>query len=1503
MLAEPPENYASIENRGPGADGGVELLVRFPDGRLWGWQSKYFPDFFGASEVAQLKKSFSAALANFPRLDRYYIAVPRNFSGHAEGEQETQTKKWSKFKKWCDSEAAKLNRVVSIELWDESYFVNRLQRHDPIYAGMRLYWFDHYALDSEWFRQHLAKSLAYIGKRYRPDDHVEVGIADTIRILKREASSEKRFRNVQQELAGAIALFQSLAGAADEVGTLGQHCSDLLVRLEELKRAFADCDYENLYAHQISKTFGALKAIKKEDPSYRAVIDAQWERTEKADPETRKKTLAHVYSSNVRDKISKAARKIEDATSGFSPTEVELLEHPFLLVGGDAGTGKSHLLAGEASTHIVNGAAALFIPARVLDHGDRPEQELLQYLDIGNLRFETLLGALHAAALASGSPALFVIDGINESLFARGWESGVPSLITQIKKFNRIALCVSIRTSYRELCIRPGLNISQISHHGFRGQLGEAAKEYLDRNGIERPSAPIFGLNEILYNPLFLSTAVDFMKATHQVSFPRGLESIATLISFWLGAVEQNLITKGFDRISLNDETIPQIMKRLSSEMATTGSEYVTFELAHKICEDAVDLAPPAKQSDRLLPRLIDEGLLLDSPSRDSDTGKRVSFGFQKFSDYFIADAIIRECKAPSALAKALKGEGKFAYLFSADRYHEFAGPRVALLALTPVRLGQELPLIEERFFESIRVSVEEFTASLLWRRSEDISGQTVELLERQRRREGKNGLLIDDDSWFDLLLELAPLPNCLLNASYLKSDLASLPLGERDAKWSVYLVGKSETFDDDWSAVQQLIDWAWVAPKSEIEAEKIHQVAIALALMTSTIDRELRDCATKGLASLLIKFPFEISILIDEFAEWDDPYVRERVLAAAAAGIIYCDDLGVLKAAALAADRMVFLKRPVERHAWTRRYAQIIVNHAAFSRVSIDDKLILRSAPPYSSELISDWPTLEQIAPHRESASSIFSSVVGFIGDQFDGKAPMMAGDFGRYTMGGIDRFSEALRDGEPPLSRKDEIQKFWSKVAALGADIRNSLIELNRVTQLQEGVRLSKLTEAIRRHDSRSRDVDADEGIAEETLEELCLDATRSLLTLLPNEMKEEFKRLRPLDKFREDGIPMFPLLKGQCWVFNRTLELGWQQSLHEEIERKRLQYSHDRYSHQVERIGKKYQHIAFCELVGHLADHHWYVDWDKDPDILTCLEEFKRADIDATYLSGSFSKPAETYSPEGIRIPELAFEPDTPETNIAWTKTLDDIPDPVQFLVQSGADGHRWCLQQSFSRSTDYMKGFESTEPFRSAQYGIELILANRTELGKLQSLTTDKINLRHHDVFENTWSSPSLFGQRSFRHSATAPPLSLQYSAADFSFARITERFSPKYSEFDRSGVSDEGDFSTPHPALLAELKLAPKNGWSKFFVTADGKPAFSDNPSFLAGVTVIRQDLIEEFAKNHDLKVVWRVWVEKDGGLGTNHGVGRHRQFARNDFIGFFFEDRGNWQGKLIQFRS
>lgn len=59
-----------------------------------------------------------------------------------------------------------------------------------------------------------------------------------------------------------------------------------------------------------------------------------------------------------------------------------------------------------------------------------------------------------------------------------------------------------------------------------------------------------------------------------------------------------------------------------------------------------------------------------------------------------------------------------------------------------------------------------------------------------------------------------------------------------------------------------------------------------------------------------------------------------------------------------------------------------------------------------------------------------------------------------------------------------------------------------------------------------------------------------------------------------------------------------------------------------------------------------------------------------------------------------------------------------------------------------------------------------------------------------------------------------------------------------------------------------------------------------------GVTVVRADVIRRFAELNDLKLVWIVWGEKDGGKGNKSHSEEAELFARNDFIGFYYESDG-----------
>src|SRR5215204_1377074 len=51
-------------------DAGVEALVNFEDGTVWGWQAKYLFA-FGSGELSQLNESFKTALDANPTLTGY----------------------------------------------------------------------------------------------------------------------------------------------------------------------------------------------------------------------------------------------------------------------------------------------------------------------------------------------------------------------------------------------------------------------------------------------------------------------------------------------------------------------------------------------------------------------------------------------------------------------------------------------------------------------------------------------------------------------------------------------------------------------------------------------------------------------------------------------------------------------------------------------------------------------------------------------------------------------------------------------------------------------------------------------------------------------------------------------------------------------------------------------------------------------------------------------------------------------------------------------------------------------------------------------------------------------------------------------------------------------------------------------------------------------------------------------------------------------------------------
>ena len=73
-----------------------------------------------------------------------------------------------------------------------------------------------------------------------------------------------------------------------------------------------------------------------------------------------------------------------------------------------------------------------------------------------------------------------------------------------------------------------------------------------------------------------------------------------------------------------------------------------------------------------------------------------------------------------------------------------------------------------------------------------------------------------------------------------------------------------------------------------------------------------------------------------------------------------------------------------------------------------------------------------------------------------------------------------------------------------------------------------------------------------------------------------------------------PSYDVRNARRWICKRAHDLGWKQELFAEFDRQMGRG--DRYDHRIERIGKKYQWIAFHELLARLGDNFGFIGWSR-------------------------------------------------------------------------------------------------------------------------------------------------------------------------------------------------------------------------------------------------------------------------------------------------------------------
>lgn len=819
-----------FHRKGIGADAGLECYRVEPDGSETGWQAKYFFK-FGSSEVSQLAESLKQAITGHPNLKRFIVCLPIDLSDGRVGKRKSQRDLWDDWKVACVNTIAP--RSLTIELWGAFQLTERLSRSDVLHAGRRAFWFDDIQFSQSWFRSRFERARAALGRRYTPELNVELPIRRTLAAFARDPMLARDVEHCADRLDEALRsalrpMRDALTGTTD---------TDI-DRLQELVRgasiAIRSAPLGPADDLPLTKWRSALTAALSSAVS---CIESIWNLPQEEGRAREKTSAARHYAWRLHETLTEVDEKL--ASPAF-----QLANPRRLLVAGEAGVGKSHLLADVAKNHIEQGLPAILVLGAWFSDGD-PWAQITEQLGLTTTPPDEILGALDAAAEAAGTRALIMIDAINERQGIAVWSARLGAFLEVAASFPRVAIVVSCRTTYLPYIISDRLDekdLPRIKHPGFAGHAAEAARRYLDQRGVVRMAAP--HLAPEFENPLFLRTCCDLLERRGERELPRGLAGVTSIFEFYFGAIAETLTHRmGLDaRLRI----VERALNALTQRMVEAGIGYLPIQEVIALVEG---IHPShGRQEQSLLFQLENEGVIAIEPVKhDATIEEQVRFTFERMSDHRIAARLLEHHVGNAGPAPALAAGGPLHEYVAGPDSHRFAGIAEALSVQLPERYGVELMDLVQK--NGARWDLwHAFEVSLLWRRQETFTRRTLELVSEMERRLGRDILL-------SILLSITTEPTNMFNADHLDRKLREFTMPERDVRWSTRVSRVAEE-EDEHDPVGTLIEWTLANGLESMDEARARLAATALAWLLSLSHRAVRDRATKALATLLVNRP-----------------------------------------------------------------------------------------------------------------------------------------------------------------------------------------------------------------------------------------------------------------------------------------------------------------------------------------------------------------------------------------------------------------------------------------------------------------------------------------------------------------------------------------------------------------------------------------------------------------------------------------------------------------------
>lgn len=1320
--------------------------------------------------------------------------------------------------------------------------------------------------DGNWFKEQCKSSIDDLGKRYTSALNVKLEVSEIFEGLGRTKEFKRKVTKLFDQL-----LIKGKKILKDQ-HEIKENLESLENDFDKLHILFHKTDFLGTTPIPVGEFEGLLNSAHR---SVQRIYDYYITEERKVQKEKNEYQYYHKHGTELRN-----IREFEHELSAFQNlihgSSFKLANNPFLILDGEAGIGKSHLIGDIVSSRINKEHESIFLLGQHFVTEEDPWTQIFKRLQI-NSKAEDFLNKLNHSAKGSGKRIILFIDAINEGKGNYFWSSFLKSFINEIKKYEWLGLVLTIRTSYKNLILpeeeRENLDIVEHHHYGFRSIEYEASKLFFDNYKIELPNVPL--LHPEFQNPLFLKLFCEGINKAGLTRIPDGLQGITSIINFFVKNVN-NVLSKpqrvGYsDSLNLVQKSIYALIKnKVDSQL-----RYIPYELAYRVIDESISGFINKKG---FIEELIVEGVLSKNLfwNEENNYEEGVYLAYERFEDHLTVQYLLEHY---SELKKEFNEGGKlFNYVEDENAIYMHKGLIEAFSIQVPEKNGYEFYTLIPDLKDKYPV-VESFVESLLWRKVDTINEESKKYVnEYVISYQGTH------DYFLETVLAVSGIPNHFFNAQFLHRNLIESTLADRDAHWTQFLKYR---YDDE-SSVKRLIDWAWnQTDKSHISDESILLTSITLAWFQTSTNRKLRDCSTKALISLLQNRLDVLLELLKMFEGVNDPFVYERLFAVAYGCVLRTNQKEKITKLSEYIFKTVFSNPTgVISHILLRDYARGTIEYANYLGLELSFALS-KIRPPYQSNWPEEIPSFEELKAmyDNDDYRNIWSSVMGF-------------GDFSRYTIGTNSGSSEwsGCKKGETPIDREQYFKDFKDRLNFEQLKLLNSLdpiITAESDEDLKLGDNVFSFKTAIGRK-------------TEEELNQIVNDFKKSLTNELLTEYEVEVEPFLDHNHNIINTGKYFDLRIAQRLILSRVMELGWNPKLHLSFD-KEIGTGRGRGTIPHERIGKKYQWIAYYEYMALLSDNFIKQErWGekKENPYQGPWDPYIR-DIDPTMLISETGSYDDEEPQEFWWVNNKIFNWNC--TNENWVNDPGVLPNMEDIIQIKDDMGEEWLVLEGYPSWSEPKKIGEEKwdQPHKELWCHIRSYLVKDDEFNAFKDWAIEQ-------EFMGRWMPEScnryeMFSREYYWSPAQDYFLTEYYGGTEWS--DVHDRESGKYiaqvnvtaqdflweEEFDKS-KEETISFLKPSTVIHKGMDLKYSQREGEFIDNSKVVQCFASNvyhnsKSYL----LVRKPSFLKFLIENNLKIVWTVLGEKQIIGGRSFGTDYP---GRLEISGAYYFDNMNLIGRL-----